>query len=86
MNRSRILIDQVIFCKLVVSFRILQLLLTVSRRSPTHPTARITVQRVRIIPANEVSEGTMKRAPYVCVCVCPCVGWGLQNFYTEFRN
>ena len=22
---------------------------------------------------NEVSEGTMKRAPYVCVCVCVCV-------------
>ena len=31
-----------------MSFRILQLLLTVSRRSPTHPTTRITVQRVLI--------------------------------------
>ena len=24
-------------------------------------------------PPNEVSEGTMKRAPYVCVCVRACV-------------
>ena len=54
MNRSRILIDQVMFCKLCVvskdpvSFRILQLLLTVARRSPTHPTTSITVQRVLI--------------------------------------
>ena len=24
---------------------------------------------VFIVPPNEVSEGTMKRAPYVCVCV-----------------
>ena len=24
-------------------------------------------------PPNEVSEGTMKRAPYVCVCVCVSV-------------
>ena len=24
-------------------------------------------------PPNEVSEGNMKRAPYVCVCVCVCV-------------
>ena len=26
-----------------------------------------------IVLANEFEQGTMKRAPYVCVCVCVCV-------------
>ena len=29
--------------------------------------------KILLSPPNEVSEGTMKRAPYVCVSVCLCV-------------
>ena len=60
----------------------------ISDAKDKHPTFIFSVIRSRILPPfisdffffggaanppNKVSEGTMKRAPYVCVCVRPCV-------------
>ena len=39
-------------------------------------------------PPNEVSEGTMKRAPYVCVCVsvCACVRASVRPSSKSMKN